>query len=96
MISIGPIAAATFPSGRDLQARIDTAFPDRPDALGDRPAEPGPPSPARRARPAEPGPLRQGHIRDQSGPRHEIRIVERYVRPRRAMQQSRLRGVLSN
>ena len=50
MISIGPIAAATFPSGRDLQARIDTAFPDRPDALGDRPAEPGPPSPARSAR----------------------------------------------
>ena len=44
----------------------------------------------------KPGPLRQCHHRDQPGPRHEIRVVKRCVRPGQAMQQSHLTGVLSN
>ena len=62
--------------------RVDPAFPARPDVLGDQAGQPGP--------------LRQGHHRDQPGPRHEIRVIERCVRPRQAMQQSHLQGVLSN
>ena len=51
----------------------------------------------RAPRPArQPGALRQGHHRDQPGVRHEIRVIERCVRPREAMQQSHLQGVLSN
>ena len=42
---------------------------------------PGPP--AGHAR--RPGPLREGHHRDQPGPRHQIRVIERCVRPCRAM-----------
>ena len=45
-------------------------------------------SPARRAPP--------GPSPDQAGVRHEIRVVERCVRLRQAMQQSHLQGVLSN
>jgi hypothetical protein len=41
-------------------------------------------------------PLRQGHHRDQPGPRHEIRVIKRRVHPGQAMQQSHLRGALSN
>ena len=67
---------------RDLQVRVDPAFPARPDVLRDQIAEPGA--------------LRQGHHRDQPGVRHEIRVVERCVRLRQAMQQSHLQGVLSN
>jgi hypothetical protein len=36
----------------------------------------------------QPGTLRQGHYRDQPGPRHEIRVIERRVRPGQPMQQS--------
>ena len=39
--------------------------------------------------------LRQGHDRDQAGPRHEIRVIKRCVRLQRIMRQSHLRGVLS-
>ena len=67
---------------RDLQVRVDAAFPARADVLRDQVAEPGA--------------LRQGHHRDQPGVRHEIRVVERCVRLRQAMQQSHLQGVLSN
>ena len=66
---------------RDLQVRVHPAFA-RADMLRDQAAQPGA--------------LRQGHHRDQPGVRHEIRVVERCVRPRQAMQQSQLQGVLSN
>ena len=42
------------------------------------------------------GALRQCHDRHQAGVRHEIRVIERCVRLRQAMQQSHLQGVLSN
>src|SRR5207249_4865354 len=45
---------------------------------------------------AEPGALGQRHDRDQPGMRHEIRVIKGRVRPREAMQQSHLTGVLSN
>jgi hypothetical protein len=45
---------------------------------------------------AQPGTLRQAHHRHQAGLRHEIRVIERCVRLREAMQQSHLPGVLSN
>ena len=67
---------------RDLQVRVDPAFTARPDM--------------RRNQARQPGALRQGHHRDQPGPRHEIRVIKRCVRPRQAMQQSHLQGVLSN
>ena len=67
---------------RDLQVRVDPARAAGPDVLRDQAAQPGP--------------LRQGHHRDQPGPRHEIRVIERCVRPGQAMQQSHLQGVLSN
>ncbi len=44
---------------------------------------------------AEPGALGQRHDRDQPGMRHEIRVIKGRVRPREAMQQSHLTGVLS-
>src|SRR6185312_6269154 len=44
----------------------------------------------------QPGALRQGNHRDQPGPRHEIRVVKRCVRPGQVMQQSHLQGVLSS
>ena len=67
---------------RDLQVRVDAALAGRRDVLRDQLAEPGA--------------LRQGHHRDQPGVRHEIRVIERCVRLREAMQQSHLQGVLSN
>jgi len=67
---------------RDFQVRVDAALAARPDVLRDQAAEPGP--------------VREGHHRDQPGVRHEIRVVERCVRLRQAMQQSHLPGVLSN
>jgi len=66
----------------DLQVRIDAAPAARRDVLRNE---------VRQA-----GALRQGHHRDQSGVRHEIRVVERCAGPREAMQQSHLQGVLSN
>ena len=67
---------------RDLQVRVDAALPARPDVLRDQAAQAGAPG--------------QGHHRDQPGVRHEIRVIERRARPREAMQQSHLQGVLSN
>jgi len=67
---------------RHLQVRVDAAFPARPDEPRDQLAETGA--------------LRQGHHRDQPCMRHEIRVIERCARPREAMQQSHLQGVLSN
>ena len=66
---------------RDLQMRVHPAFAARPDMLRDQISQPGA--------------LRQGHHRDQPGPRHEIRVIKRCVRLRQAMQQSGLTGVLS-
>ena len=43
----------------------------------------------------QPCPLRQGHHRDQAGPRHEIRVIERRVWLHQIMRQSHLRGVSS-
>jgi hypothetical protein len=71
------------PNGaRHLQLRVDPARPAGPDM--------------RRDQACQPGPLRQGHHRDQPGPRHETRVIKRCVRPGQAMQQSHLQGVLSN
>ena len=67
---------------RDLQVRVDAALAARPDVLRDQ---------VRQA-----GALRQCHHRDQAGVRHEIRVVERCVGLRQAMQQSHLTGALSN
>jgi hypothetical protein len=66
---------------RHLDRRVDPAFPTRPDMLRDQLPEPGA--------------LRQRHHRHQASLRHEIRVVERCVRPRQAMQQSHLTGALS-
>ena len=54
----------------DLQLGVDSARAARPDELRDQLGQSGP--------------LRQCHDRDQAGPRHEIRVVERCVRLRRA------------
>jgi hypothetical protein len=62
----------------DLQVRVDPALDAGPDLLRDQIAEPGA--------------LRQRYHRDQPGVRHEIRVVERCVRPGQAMQQSHLPG----
>ena len=67
---------------RDLQVRVHPAVPARPDVLRDQ---------VRQA-----GPLRQRHHRHQAGVRHEIRVIERRVRPRQRMQQLHLQGVLSS
>ena len=67
---------------RDLQGRVDAAFPARPGVLRDQAPQTGP--------------VRQRHHRDQAGVRHEIRVVERRVRLRQAVQQSHLQGVLWN
>jgi hypothetical protein len=67
---------------RDLQVRINAALCARPDVLRDQIAEPGP--------------VREAHHRHQARVRHQIRVVERCVRLRQAMQQSHLTGVLSN
>jgi hypothetical protein len=67
---------------RDFHVRVDPALAARPDVRGDQLAEPGA--------------LRQRHHRDQPGVRHQIRVIERCVRLRQAMQQSHLPGVLSN
>ena len=45
----------------------------------------GPPACLLRDQLGEPGPLRQRHHRDQPGPRHEIRVIKRCVRPGQAM-----------
>jgi hypothetical protein len=66
----------------ELQLRVDPARAARPDVLG--------------RQISQPGPLCQSHHRDQPGPRHEIRVIKRCVRPGQAMQQSHLQGVLSN
>ena len=68
--------------GGTRYVRVDPALADRPDVRGDQIAEPGV--------------LRQRHHRDQPGMRHQIRVIERCVRLRQAMQQSHLPGVLSN
>ena len=62
---------------RDLQMRVHAAFAAWPDGSATRPAS---------------GTVREGHHRDQPGVRHEIRVVERCVRLRQAMQQSHLTG----
>ena len=66
----------------NLQLGVDPARAAGPDLLRDQLGEPGP--------------LGQRHDRDQPGPRHEIRVIKRCVRPGQAMQQSHLTGVLSN
>ena len=66
----------------DLQMRVDAALAARRDVLRDQVRQPGP--------------LSKGHHRDQADVRHEIQVIERRVRPCEAMQQSHLRGVLSN
>ena len=68
---------------RHLQVRVHAAF-RRPAGRAPRPA---PASPARSAR---------AITGTRPGVRHEIRVIERCVRPREAMQQSHLQGVLSN
>jgi hypothetical protein len=68
--------------GRDLQVRVDAALPARADVLRDQFLQAGP--------------LGEGHYRDQASMRHEVRVVERCARPRKAMRQSHLQGVLSN
>ena len=52
----------------------------------------------RAPRPRSPSPARSARAitGTKPGVRHEIRVVERYVRLRQAMQQSHLQGVLSN
>jgi hypothetical protein len=67
---------------RDLQMSVDPAIPARPDMLSDQISEPGA--------------LRQSHERDQPRPRHQMRVIERCVRPRQDMQQSHLTGAPSN
>ncbi len=67
---------------RHLQARVDAALSAGADVLRDQ---------VRQARA-----LGEGHHRDQASVRHEVRVVERCARPRDAMQQSHLQGVLSN
>ena len=64
---------------RDFHLSVDPALAARPDVLRDQLAEPGA--------------LRQGHYRDQAGVRHQIRVIERYVRPRQGMQQFRVAPV---
>jgi hypothetical protein len=81
---IDRIRARGHPSSqaRDLQMRVDAALAARRDVLRDQ---------VRQA-----GTLGERHHRHQAGVRHEIRVVKRCVRLRQAMQQSHLRGVLSN
>ncbi len=43
-----------------------------------------------------PGALREGHHRDEPGVRHQMRVIERRDGLRQGVQQSHLRGVLSN
>ena len=66
----------------DLQARVRAAVAAGADV--------------RRGQVVQPGALGEGDQRDQAGVRHEIRVVERCARLRQAMQQSHLRGVLSD
>jgi hypothetical protein len=67
---------------RHLQVRVHPALAGRADVLRDQLAEAGA--------------LREGHHRDQAGVRHEMRVIERRGGLRQGMQQSHLRGVLSN
>jgi hypothetical protein len=66
----------------DLQVRVHAGPAGNPDVLAGQ---------VRQA--AAPG---QGHHRDQAGPRHEIRVIKRCVRPGGIMRQLHLRGVLSS
>jgi hypothetical protein len=81
---IDAVRAADHPRDQagNLQVGVDPARAAGPDVLRDQLGEAGP--------------LRQRHHRDQAGPRHEIRVIKRCVRPGQAMQQSHLTGVLSN
>ena len=69
-------APAAIPATRhgDLQLRVHPARPAEPDML--------------RGQVLQARPLRQGHHRDQPGPRHEIRVIKRRVGLRQLMQQS--------
>jgi len=77
-------APAAIPATRQpaFSSAFTPAFRADPDVLSDQAGQPGA--------------LRQGHHRDQPGPRHEIRVVKRCVRPGQVMQQSHLQGVLSS
>ena len=66
----------------DLQARVRAAVAVRADV--------------RRGQVVQPGTLGEGGQRDQAGVRHQVRVVKRRARFRERMQQSHLRGVLSD